>query len=233
MPHLSLKDVSPCVVLLLSFSRMNTEQNISLVSAVTPVVEQHSKIEDALAMLIGTFILSFAMILLKQAGIMTGGTAGLSLLIHYITDVQFGILFFLINIPFYYFAYKKMGLALVVKTFIAVALLAGFTEIIPHFVQLSIVHPIYATVFANVLMGVSFLILFRHRSSLGGINLLVLYLQERFQLPAGKVQMGIDVAILLTSLFFVEWHLILISILGVVILNSIILLNHKATRYVA
>jgi len=80
---------------------MNTEQNISLVSAVTPVVEQHSKIEDALAMLIGTFILSFAMILLKQAGIMTGGTAGLSLLIHYITDVQFGILFFLINIPFY------------------------------------------------------------------------------------------------------------------------------------
>ncbi|SUU08464.1 Uncharacterized BCR, YitT family COG1284 [Acinetobacter haemolyticus] len=233
MPHLSLKDVSPCVVLLLSFPRMNTEQNISLVSAVTPVVEQHSKIEDALAMLIGTFILSFAMILLKQAGIMTGGTAGLSLLIHYITDVQFGILFFLINIPFYYFAYKKMGLALVVKTFIAVALLAGFTEIIPHFVQLSTVHPIYATVFANVLMGVSFLILFRHRSSLGGINLLVLYLQERFQLPAGKVQMGIDVAILLTSLFFVEWHLILISILGVVILNSIILLNHKTTRYVA
>lgn len=233
MPHLSLKDVSPCVVLLLSFSRMNTEQNISLVNAVTPVIEQHSKIEDALAMLIGTFILSFAMILLKQAGIMTGGTAGLSLLIHYITDVQFGILFFLINIPFYYFAYKKMGLALVVKTFIAVALLAGFTEIIPHFVQLSTVHPIYATVFANVLMGVSFLILFRHRSSLGGINLLVLYLQERFQLPAGKVQMGIDVAILLTSLFFVEWHLILISILGVVILNSIILLNHKTTRYVA
>lgn len=212
---------------------MNTEQNVSLVSPVMPVIEQHSKIEDALAMLIGTFILSFAMTLLQQAGIMTGGTAGLSLLIHYITDLKFGVLFFLINIPFYYFAYKKMGIALVVKTFIAVALLAGFTEIIPQFFHLSDVNPIYATIFANVLMGVSFLILFRHRSSLGGINLLALYLQERFQIPAGKVQLGIDLAILLASLFFVDWKLILISILGVIILNSIVLLNHKSTRYVA
>ncbi|MGA6137524.1 YitT family protein [Acinetobacter dispersus] len=212
---------------------MNTEQNVSLVSPVMPVIDQHSKIEDALAMLIGTFILSFAMTLLKQAGIMAGGTAGLSLLLHYITDIKFGVLFFLINIPFYYFAYKKMGIALVVKTFIAVALLAGFTEMIPQFFHLSDVNPIYATIFANVLMGVSFLILFRHRSSLGGINLLALYLQERFNIAAGKVQLGIDLIILLASLFFVDWKLILISILGVIILNSIVLLNHKTTRYVA
>ena len=212
---------------------MNTDQNVSVVSSVMPVIDRHSKIEDGLAMLIGTFILSFAMMLLQQAGIMTGGTAGLSLLIHYITDLKFGILFFLINIPFYYFAYQKMGMALVIKTFIAVALLAGFTEIIPHFFHLSSVNPIYATIFANVLMGVSFLILFRHRSSLGGVNLLALYLQERFKIPAGKVQMAIDVVILLTALFFVDWQLILVSILGVIILNSIILLNHKSSRYVA
>jgi Uncharacterized conserved protein len=112
---------------------MNTEQNVSLVSPVVPIIDQHSKIEDALALLTGTFILSFAMTLLQQAGIMTGGTAGLSLLLHYITDIKFGILFFFINIPFYYFAYKKMGMALVVKTFIAVALLAGFTALIPQF----------------------------------------------------------------------------------------------------
>ena len=83
---------------------MNTDQHVSLLSPAVPVVDQHSRVEDALAMLIGTFILSFAMTLLQQAGIMTGGTAGLSLLIHYITDIKFGILFFLINIPFYYFA---------------------------------------------------------------------------------------------------------------------------------
>lgn len=212
---------------------MNAEQNVTLASPVVPVIDQHSKMEDVLAMLTGTFILSFAMTLLQQAGIMTGGTAGLALLLHYITDLKFGLLFFLINIPFYYFAYKKMGMALVVKTFIAVALLAGFGAIIPQFFHLSDVNPVYAAIFANVLMGVSFLILFRHRSSLGGINLLALYLQERFAIPAGKVQLGIDMAILLTSLLFVDWKLILVSIMGVIILNSIILLNHKSTRYIA
>jgi uncharacterized membrane-anchored protein YitT (DUF2179 family) len=45
--------------------------------------------------------------------------------------------------------------------------------------------------------------------------------------------MAIDVVILLTSLFFVDWQLILVSILGAIILNSIILLNHKSSRYVA
>lgn len=212
---------------------MNAEQNVSLASPVVPVIDQHSKLEDALALLTGTFILSFAMTLLQHAGIMTGGTVGLALLSHYITDIKFGVLFFFINIPFYYFAYKKMGMALVVKTFIAVALLAGFSAIIPQFFHLSDVNPVYAVIFANVLMGVSFLILFRHRSSLGGINLLALYLQERFDIPAGKVQLGIDMAILLSSLLFVDWKLILISILGVIILNSIILLNHKSTRYIA
>lgn len=212
---------------------MNAEQNVSLASPVVPVIDQHSKLEDALALLTGTFILSFAMTLLQHAGIMTGGTVGLALLSHYITDIKFGILFFFINIPFYYFAYKKMGMALVVKTFIAVALLAGFSALIPQFFHLSDVNPVYAVIFANVLMGVSFLILFRHRSSLGGINLLALYLQERFDIPAGKVQLGIDMAILLSSLLFVDWKLILISILGVIILNSIILLNHKSTRYIA
>ena len=34
-------------------------------------------------------------------------------------------------------------------------------------------------------------------------------------------------------LFFVDWKLVLISILGAVILNLIILLNHKNSRYVA
>lgn len=193
----------------------------------------HTTFEDVVAMLIGTFILSFALNLLQFSGIMTGGTAGLSLLIHYITGLKFGTAFFLINIPFYYFAYKKMGVALVVKTFIAVALLSVFTEVMPQFIQIKALNPIYATIVANLIMGISFLILFRHRSSLGGVNLLALYLQSKFNISAGKFQMGVDLSILTASAFFVEWHLLAISILGAVLLNFIIAMNHKSSRYVA
>ncbi|SDB89553.1 YitT family protein [Acinetobacter boissieri] len=198
-----------------------------------PLIDAHTKFEDMLAMLIGTFILSFALNLLQFSGIMTGGTAGLSLLIHYITGLKFGTVFFLINIPFYYFAYKKMGVALVVKTFIAVVLLSAFTEIMPQFIKIQALNPIYATIVANLIMGVSFLILFRHRSSLGGVNLLALYLQSRFNIAAGKFQMGVDLSILIASSFFVEWHLLAISILGAFVLNFVIAMNHKSSRYIA
>lgn len=208
-------------------------KNTSTAPNAMSTVDAHTKIEDMLAMLIGTFILSFALNLLQFSGIMTGGTAGLSLLIHYITGLKFGTVFFLINIPFYYFAYKKMGIALVIKTFIAVLLLSAFTEIMPQFIKIQALNPIYATIVANLIMGISFLILFRHRSSLGGVNLLALYLQSKFNISAGKFQMGIDLSILIASAFFVEWHLLAISILGAIVLNFVIAMNHKSSRYIA
>ncbi|GAB3045871.1 YitT family protein [Acinetobacter apis] len=197
------------------------------------IIDAHTRFEDVLAMLISTFILSFALNLLQFSHIMTGGTAGLSLLIHYMTGLKFGTAFFLINIPFYYFAYRKMGMALVVKTFIAVALLSVFSELTPQFIHIDALNPVYSTIIANVIMGISFLILFRHRSSLGGINLLALFMQSRYQIPAGKIQMGIDLTILAASAFFIPWQILLISMLGAVILNFIIAMNHKTSRYIA
>lgn len=192
----------------------------------------HSSVEDMLAMIIATFIISFGMMLMQQSGTLTGGTAGLSLLIHYITGIKFGVVFFTINLPFYYLAYKRLGMSMVIKTFLAVGLLSVLTEVHPLFLHLDKLSPLYAIVLANVFMGLGFLILFRHRSSLGGFNLLVLFIQERYGIRAGKVQMALDVTILLASSVFVSVTLLVISILGAIILNMILTLNHRPDRYV-
>ncbi|MBS9783564.1 MAG: YitT family protein [Pasteurella sp.] len=193
----------------------------------------HSKIEDALAMIIGTFMIGFALLLMQSSHTLTGGTAGLALLVHYVTDIRFGVLFFLFNLPFYYLAYKQLGMAMVIKTFIAVGLLSLMTELHPMFIDIGDIQPLYGTILANVFFGVGFLILFRHRASLGGFNLFALFMQERYQIPAGKVQMAMDVSVLIASFAFVNWQLLLISILGAVILNMIIATNHRTDRYVA
>lgn len=204
------------------------------VNAASPQAKKqsHSHIEDGLAMVIATFIISFGMMLMQQAGTLTGGTAGLSLLIHYVTGLKFGVVFFVINIPFYYLAYKRLGLAMVIKTVIAVGLLSLLTELHPYFIHIDGLTKLYATILANVLMGIGFLILFRHRSSLGGFNLLALFLQERYGIPAGKIQMGLDLCILVASMAFISFQLLIISIIGAIILNAILTLNHRPDRYV-
>ncbi len=193
----------------------------------------HSKIEDALAMITGTFMIGFALLLMQSSHTLTGGTAGLALLVHYVTDIRFGVLFFLFNLPFYYLAYKQLGMAMVIKTFIAVGLLSLMTELHPMFINIGEIQPLYGTILANVFFGVGFLILFRHRASLGGFNLFALFMQERYNIPAGKVQMAMDVTVLIASFAFVNWQLLLISILGAIILNMIIATNHRTDRYVA
>ena len=94
------------------------------------------------------------------------------------------------------------------------------------------IQPAYASVLGGVALGTGFLVLFRHRASLGGIGVFVLYLQQRFGWRAGKIQMGIDCAIVLCAFFVVDPTRIAWSILGAVVLNLILAVNHKAGRYI-
>ncbi|WP_416261114.1 YitT family protein [Gibbsiella quercinecans] len=192
----------------------------------------HSWLEDVLAIVIGTLMVSFGIILLRQVGALTGGTAGMAFLISYLTPLSFGMVFFLLNLPFYWLAIRRMGWAFTVKTFCSVALVSIFSDLHPYFIHFDRLQPFYATVFGSVIMGLGFIVLFRHKASLGGVNILALYLQDKYGLRAGKLQMGVDVVIVLASLFVVSIPMLIASILGALVLNLIIAMNHRPGRYV-
>ena len=200
-------------------------------NVVEPTRIPHSRIEDALAIVLGTLMVSFGVIMLKQAGALTGSTAGIAFLISYLSPLSFGSAFFLINLPFYWLAVRRMGWEFTLQTFCAVGLVSLFTHLHPLFVHFSALNPFYATLFGNVIMGIGFIVLFRHKASLGGINILALWLQDRTGLRAGKLQMAVDTCVVLASLFVVSGPMLLASVAGAVILNLIIAMNHRPGRY--
>lgn len=196
-----------------------------------PVKIPHSLLEDIMAIVLGTLMVSFGVTLMKQAGALTGGTAGIAFLISYVSKSSFGLAFFIINLPFYWLAVKRMGWAFTIKTFFAVALVSLFTQLHPLFIHFAALDPFYATLFGNVVTGIGFIVLFRHKASLGGINILALWLQDRYGIRAGKLQMGVDTCVVLASLFVVTREMLVASIIGAVILNLIIAMNHRPGRY--
>ena len=198
-----------------------------------PPADQHSLLEDLQALLSATLMIALAINLYKAAGLLTGGTAGLGFLLSYATPISFGVGYFLINLPFYVLAFKRMGWPFTLRTLCAVSLVALLVELTGHWLQFSLLQPAYAAVLGGILMGVGMLMLFRHRASLGGVNLLVLYLQDRVGWRAGKVQMLIDCLILLGAVALVDLQAILYSVLGAVVLNLVLAFNHKAGRYTA
>lgn len=198
-----------------------------------PMPSRHTVPEDMLALLSGTLLVSLGVTLLKTAHLITGGTVGIAFLLHYVTGIGFGPLFFAINLPFYALAVRKMGWAFTLKTFAAVGLLSLFSEMLPRVLTLGAVNTLYAAVMGGLLAGVGLLILFRHKASLGGINVLVLFLQERFGLRAGYVQLALDGAIMLLSVPTIGWSGVAVSLVGAATLNLTLAINHRPGRYMA
>jgi uncharacterized membrane-anchored protein YitT (DUF2179 family) len=202
------------------------------VSATAAPPPSHSVPEDVLAIVIGTLFVSFGIALFKQAGLLTGSTAGIAFLVYYLTAIPFGVAFFVINVPFYYFAFRRMGWRFTAKSFMSVALVSVFSEGHRWFIHIAQVDAFYAAIFGGLLMGVGFIVLFRHQASLGGINILALYLQDKYGLRAGKLQMAVDITVLLASSFVVSPLALAASVIGAVALNLVIWMNHRHDRYV-
>ncbi|HYD63260.1 MAG TPA: YitT family protein [Noviherbaspirillum sp.] len=198
-----------------------------------PKLQKHSLFEDAQALLTGTLLVSLGVAMLGKASLITGGTVGIAFLLHYVTGISFGKLFFAINVPFYFLAVKKMGWKFTLKTFCAVFLLSAFSEMLPLMFSMEELNPVYGGAMGGLLCGVGLLVLFRHRASLGGINVLVLYLQERYGLRAGLVQLGLDATIMMLSIPLISWTAVAISLLGAAMLNLTLAINHKPGRYMA
>jgi uncharacterized membrane-anchored protein YitT (DUF2179 family) len=194
-------------------------------------VPQHSLFEDVQALVTATLFVALGVTMYSAAGLLTGGTAGIAFLIHYGTGWRFGTVFFVINLPFVWFAVRTMGWRFTIKTFVAVALLSLFSELVPHVIRFDTLQPAYAAVMGGFLIGAGLLMLFRHHASLGGLNVVVLWLQERHGWRAGKVQMAIDCAIVAAAFAVVEPARVLLSVLGAVALNLVVAVNHKPGRY--
>jgi len=193
---------------------------------------RHTIPEDLFAILIGTMLVSFGVVLYAEATLTTGSTAGLALLLQYGTGIPFGWLFLVINLPFYVLALVRMGWQFAVKTFIGVGLVSYFTANIPKWMDITSIHPLFAALLGGGLIGLGILSLARHKASVGGINILALYLQDNFGIRAGYFQLGVDAVILAAAFFVLPVDRVIYSILGAVVLNMIIATNHKPGRYV-
>jgi uncharacterized membrane-anchored protein YitT (DUF2179 family) len=195
---------------------------------------RHRLYEDAQALLTGTLLVAMGIFLFNMAGLLAGGTVGLALLVHYASGADLSIAMLAVNAPFYALACLRMGREFTLKTLAAVALAALFIHLLPRGISFSHLSPMLAAVLGGLLAGIGMLVLFRHRASLGGLNVLVIYLQERFGWSAGKVQLLLDVAILGSGAWMVGgFERIASSVLAVVVLNLVLAINHRPGRYQA
>lgn len=197
----------------------------------SPNPVKHTPLEDVQGLSIGIFICGIGITILAQLGFVTGQTAGIALIFAHLSGWSFGLCFFVINLPFYWFGYKRLGLEFTIKSVICVTCLSLLTDYLPLGFAVDQVNPVLGTAIFGVLTGLGLLAVFRHRGSLGGMGVIALIIQDKTGFKAGYVQLIVDCVIFAVAAFLFPLTVVLYSLFGALILNMVITFNHRRDRY--
>ena len=184
-----------------------------------------------MALATGTFLVSLGVYLLETAGAVTGGAPGLALLAVRAVEADFAVVYAVVSVPFLVLAATRFGAAFTARSVVAVAAVAGFSLVHPQALSIDAVSPVYGTLVGNLAVGVGLLVLFRHRTSLGGFGVLALLAQERLGWRAGWVQLALDATVVLSAIAVTPAPTVLLSVIGAGLLNVLLAVNHRPGRY--
>ena len=198
-----------------------------------PTPARHSLFEDSYALVTGCSFLVLGLILLKSAGLVTGGIAGLALIISNFIAWPPGLLFTLLNIPFFLAGGRVLGSSALIKSLIANLLIAAFAVGMPLAFRLENVDRLFAALLGGTLIGAGILLLARHQVGVGGLGILALVLQRTRGWNAGRTQIIGDALILAISLPLLGLgpKLFLLSALSAVAVAGVLIVFHKPGRY--
>lgn len=143
----------------------------------------------------GCLLVALGICFLNVNTLLVGGTAGLAALLSYQFTLSFGLLFTLINLPFFVLAYFQIGKRLALNSLICILMVSGLTDLFHHTIHISDLEPLLASILAGLLIGLGLAILFKANASLGGINILAIFLERRKGVHSAMTMVVNDIAL--------------------------------------
>lgn len=177
--------------------------------------------KKVLFLTLGAFIAGFALEgFLVPNNMIDGGIVGVSMILSYLTKYNLGLLIFILNIPFLFLAFTKMGKYFVLQTFYAIAILGVATNLF-HAVHVTHDH-LLATVFGGIILGTGVGLVLKNEGSLDGTEIMSLVLAKKFGLSVGEIIMGFNIFIYAAAGLIFGWEQAMYSILTYFIASRVI-----------
>ncbi|CAN7486494.1 YitT family protein [Massilia sp. LjRoot122] len=194
-------------------------------------IKPHTLFDDVYGIAVGVLFVVMGVLLLQAANLITGGVAGISLLLSYTTEHTVGVLFMLINLPFFLFGYLFMGARFTAKSLVGSVLIMAMLKLLPNGLVIGHIHPMVAALGGGTFCGMGILALARHGAGVGGTGIVTLWLQKKYGINAGRTQVLIDGVILLAALAIVTPELVGWSSLSAIAMSSMVMAWHRPGRY--
>ena len=146
----------------------------------------------ALACMVMAFNTSYFFIGNKLA---QGGVSGLSLIIHYLSNIDMSYLYFALNIPLIILAYIFLGKNFLLKTLFATFVLSVFLKIFASFSE-PLEDILLAAIFGGDINGIAIGIVFYAGGSTGGIDIIAKIINKYTGIPISRILLTTDFIVL-------------------------------------
>jgi uncharacterized membrane-anchored protein YitT (DUF2179 family) len=149
----------------------------------------------------GAFIYAIGLrMFILPNGLFDNGTTGISVMIHYITHFPLGILFIILNVPFFILGYKLIGRTYFILTILALGSLSLITEALNIFIRNNfdyITHDILlASIFGGILLGLGVGLIIKSGGALDGIETLSIIFSRKIGFTIGEIAFFLNIFIL-------------------------------------
>ncbi len=136
---------------------------------------------------LGPFIAAFALeVFLVPNNIIDGGIVGISIITSFLTKINLGLLIFIINIPFFFLAFNKIGKKFVLQTFYAIGMLSLAINLFSTHHLPTTNDLLLSTVFGGIILGTGVGLVLKNEGSLDGTEIMSLVLSKKFGFSVGE-----------------------------------------------
>lgn len=141
---------------------------------------------------------------LRQAHLLSGGVAGVSTAINYLSNINVGFITFFINVPIFILGFIFLDKDFLITSLINMILFSviiGITQDIGNIIPIDDI--LLQSVYGGILCGIGNGLVFRTKSSLGGTDILGAILKNKLNIAMKTTSFGTNLAIVsVSSLLF-------------------------------
>lgn len=189
------------------------------------------KIKQVMMILLGSMIYSIGVnLFIVPNKLLSGGVAGISLLIQYITGIQSGYTTLLINIPIFCFGIRVIDKEFGILSFIGMLSMSVFlilTKDISRF--LTVDDLLISCICGGVLCGLGMAIIFLNRASEGGTDIIAIILKKRYGIKLAAMCFILNGIIVFTGLLISNLTITMYTLISLFIRSYIV---DRAISYV-
>ncbi|MEM5550187.1 YitT family protein [Pseudoalteromonas neustonica] len=184
-----------------------------------------SEIKNILLITLGAALISFGVTaFLLPSQIATGGTPGMSIIIHYISDVSISLALLMVNIPLILVGVKFVTPTFALRTIYSVFMTALFVRIYPNlFTFPTISDMLLSTLYGGICIGTGIGITLKGQASSGGTTIIARIISNYSTIKPAQTILALDVIIISAiALIYKDMELALWSLISIYVTTQII-----------